>query len=141
MRDCAPDRDRSVKQVEKLWLVQPARLEQLEVIDQHPLFFDRCGEWRHRARRRAAHIGVMTARGHEKARREPLAGTGPTGLQAEVEEHGRDHGDIRQMGTAAIGIVQHVGLARRELRIRRDDACGSIRSSSRDARACAARWR
>jgi hypothetical protein len=64
------------QQLEKLFLVQPSRLEELQVVDQHPLLFDRRGEWRHRARGRAAHIGVMAARGHEKARRGPAAGAG-----------------------------------------------------------------
>ncbi len=54
------------EELRDLALAQAALLDQQEVVDQHTLFFDRAAVGRHRARRNAADVGVVAARGDEE---------------------------------------------------------------------------
>ena len=67
--------------------------------DHDALVRERVREGRHPARRRAADVGVVGAAGGEA---EQLAG----------DEDGRDQGHVRQVGAAAVGVVEDPGDAR-----------------------------
>ena len=76
----------------------------------------RARERRHGARRDAADIGMMTARGHEEA------GFGIGGVQIDR----RHDGDVGQMRTAVIWIVQYIDIAAAHLRIAVDDGADRL---------------
>jgi hypothetical protein len=55
-----------------------ALVDQLEIVDQHAFLVDGRGARRHRARRHAADIGVVAARGDEEQDLAPSSNTGVT---------------------------------------------------------------
>ena len=97
-RRISPERE----QREHLRLAEAAALDQQEIVDQHAFLFDGAADRRHRARRDAADIGVMAARGDVRT----------STVAAGLVEHRRDHGDVGQMRAAVVGRVQHVDVAR-----------------------------
>ena len=83
-----------------LRLAEMTLVDQQYIVDQHA-FLGRCSAvGRHRSRRDPADVGVVAARGDEGRR---------LGLLA-VEDRDDDR-DVGQMRAAAIGIVQHIGVA------------------------------
>ncbi len=76
-------------------LAERALVDELEVVEEHALLVDRRGERRHRARRRAADIGVVAARGDAEEDLRPV-----------VREHRRHDRDVGQVRAAIIGRVQ-----------------------------------
>ena len=74
-------------------LVEHARL------DHDTLLAQRAAVRRHRPGDASADVRVVGARGGE-------------GEQLAVREHGRDHGDVGQVGAAAVGVVEDVGARR-----------------------------
>ena len=51
----------------------------------------------------------------------PRAATKKAGSALAVDEHRHDHGDVRQVGAAGVGVVERERLAGRELRVARRD--------------------
>ena len=90
----------ALQQRKHLGLAQGARIDELEVVDLHALFFDSRGERWHRSRRDAAHIRVV-----------PTAADIERGLGAVIDVHRRDHGDVRQMRAAVVRVVEHEDIA------------------------------
>ena len=87
------------QRLERLGL-EPPLVDQQKIVDQHAFLVDRGAVGRHRARRDAADVGVMAARGGEE--QQPPVGA----------EHRHDHRDVGQMGAAVVGVVQRVDVAR-----------------------------
>ena len=79
-------------------------IDDAEIVDQHAFLVDGRGERRHRSRRRAADIGMVTAR--RRVEEDFLAG---------VVEDRRHHGDVRQMRAAIIGCIQREHVARMDV--------------------------
>ena len=100
VRDCAPDAGHPDSSCAHFRLAEMAFVDQQLIVDQHALLLDRPAVGRHRSGRDPADIGMMAARRDE--------GRG-LGLVAVEDRH--DHGDVGQVGAAAIGIVQHIGVA------------------------------
>ena len=73
-------------------------------LDHHALVGQRAAVSGHRARSRAAHVGVVGPVGSEC---DQLAG----------DEHGRDHGDVGQVSAASIRVVEDPDAVRRLLLI------------------------
>ena len=80
-----------------LGLAQPAPVHQPEIVDHHAFLVQPRAVGRTRPRRAPADIGVMAAR------------TQPEHHLATHENRGH-HGDIRQMGAAVEGRIQHEGI-------------------------------
>ena len=76
---------------------EPAAVHQLDRRDDDAFLVD-LGAERQRTGRHAADVGMVGAAGDEVF--------GPA-----VGENGRDHGDVRQMGAAAPGVVEHDDVA------------------------------
>ena len=88
-----------------------AVVHQQEVVEHDAFLFDGVRGGRHRARRDAADVGVVRARGDEERRFPALA-----------EEDGAHDRDVRQVRPAGVWRVQHPGPPGTQLaRIRRDD--------------------
>ncbi len=83
-------------------LAQAPRLDQQEIVDQHALFLDAGAVGRHRARRGAADIGLVAARGDIEPHRP----------RAVLGEDRHDHRHVGKMRAAVIGRVQHIDVAR-----------------------------
>ena len=92
----APD----AEQRAHLGLAEMALVDQQLIVDQHAFVVDRAAVGRHRSRRDPADVGMVAARRDEGRR---------LGLVAVEDRH--DHRDVGQMRAAAIGIVQHIGVA------------------------------
>ena len=96
---------------------QPPAFDEPDVVDQHAFLVDRGAVGRRRPGRAAADVGVVAARRHveQNTRRASV-------LRASLED-GRHHGHVRQMRTAVVRCVQHVGVAGAHAAVRRcDDA-------------------
>ena len=87
------------QQRQQLGLAQHALVNQLDVVDLHALLLDRLGKRRHGAGCGAAHIGMVAARAHVKR------GTA-------VQINRGDDGNVRQVGAAVVGVVQHKHIPR-----------------------------
>ena len=82
--------------VDQRRLAEAAALDQAEIVDEHAFLVDGGGARRHRARRRAADVGVVAARGDpEQDASSPV-----------VVEHRRADGDVGQVGAAVVGGVE-----------------------------------
>ena len=77
-----------------------ALVDEQHIVDQHAFLVDAAAVGRHRSWRDPADVGMMTARRDEGGR---------LGFVAIEDRH--DHRDVRQVRAAAIGIVQHIGVA------------------------------
>ena len=88
------------KQAAHLCLAEVAFVDKQFVVDQHALFGDAAAVGRHRSRRDPADVG-MVAPGGDECRRLGFLGV----------EHRNNHSDVRQMGPATIGIIQHISIA------------------------------
>ena len=86
----------------EFFLAEAAAIDQLEIVDVDAFLLDRGGVRRHRARRDAADIGMVAARGD------------PEQDLAAVEDRRAD-GDVGQMRAAVIGRVDRVDVARADL--------------------------
>ena len=84
----------------KLLLAEPAALDQQEIVDVDAFFEDVGRARAHRARRDAADVGVMAARGDPEQDR-----------LARVVEHRRADGDVGQMRAAVVGRVEREDVA------------------------------
>ena len=82
-------------------LAEAAGIDQQDIVDQHAFLVDDAAVGRHRSRRDPADIGMVAARRDK-----------PGGRGIAVDEHRHDHGDVGQMGAAAIGRVEHIDVAR-----------------------------
>ena len=100
----------------QLGLKKPAVANQQQVVEQHALLVDAARERRHRARRDATDIGVVAAGGYIKRGLTRHATVLPPTRQID----GGDDGDVRQMGAAVVGVVEHVDITRLHVRIARD---------------------
>ena len=103
------------KHAEQILIAYPLT-EELHRRDDQP-FLKHLGRERERARRHAADVGVVGAARHEEARR----------LVGVVEEDGRDHRHVGEVGAALVRIVEHghvAGPPRGEGRERRRHARG-----------------
>ena len=113
-----------------LGLAEAAAVDQLPVVDVGAFVVDGAAVGRHRARRQAADVGMVAAGGGE-------------------EEHARaglvpdraNHGDVRQMRAAVVRGVEDEDVARRHPGVLLDDRLHARAHASRDAPACAGRWR
>ena len=90
------------QRVVELALAETAAVDQLEVVDVDALLLDRRCVRRHRARRDAADIGMVTARGDPEQDRSFFA-----------VKHRRANRDVGQMRAAVVGRVDRVDVARR----------------------------
>ena len=81
-----------------LLLAEAAAIDQLEIVDIDAFLLDRGRVRRHRARRNAADIGVVAARGDPEQNFPPV-------------EHRRADGDVGQMRAAVIGRVDGIDVA------------------------------
>ena len=81
-------------------LAEVALVDQQCIVDQHAFLVDRPAVGRHRSGRDPADVGMVAARRDEG---------GGLGLLAIEDRH--DDGDVGQMRAAAIGIVEHIGVA------------------------------
>jgi len=90
---------RRTEQAQCLRFPQHPAARQQPVVDEHPLFLDPGAERGHRAWRDAPDLRVVAAGRHEEEN-----------LAAGAVEHGSDHGDVRQMRPAVVGIVEHVDV-------------------------------
>ena len=81
-------------------LAQPPVLHQQEILDQHALVLDAPAVGRHGAGRDPADVGMVPARGGEEG-----------GPAVAIEDHRRDHRDVRQVRAAGMRRVQHVDVA------------------------------
>ena len=81
-------------------LAQHTTFDQLEILNLHALLFDRGRKRRHRTRRCATNVGMVTARAHVKHGRCVVG-----------QIHRRDHRHIGQMGAAVVGVVEHKHIA------------------------------
>ena len=88
------------EQVDHGVFAEAAGLHQMEVVDQHAFLFDAPGVRRHGAGGDAADIGVVRAAGDVEQ----------DGAAVAIEHRG-NHGDIRQVGAAVVGIVEHEHVA------------------------------
>ena len=98
-----------------LTATQMSFIDQLEVVDQHAFLLNMCGEGGGRTGGHAADIGVVAAGGHVE-------------LDLVAVEDGCDHSDVRQVGAAIVGRVEHEDVARLHLAlVKLDDGLnGSI---------------
>ena len=92
------------EQIVELLLAKAAAVDQLEIVDIDAFLLDGGRVRRHRARRDAADIGMVAARGHPEQ-----------DALLRVVEHRRAHRDVGQVGAAVIGRVDDVDVARRDL--------------------------
>ena len=81
-------------------LAQHTAFDQLEVLNLHALLFDGGGKRRHRTRRCATNVGMVTARAHVKHGRRVVG-----------QIHRGDHRHIGQMGATVVGVVEHKHIA------------------------------
>ena len=95
--------DRAVEQRPKLPLTQHTARDQPDIGEQHAFVVNVTTVGRHRPGRESTDVGMVAARS------DPEQQFSPRGV-----EDRRDHGDIGQMGAAAIGIVEHEHIARRD---------------------------
>ena len=86
-----------------------AILDQQQIVDQHPFFIHRGRQRSHRPGGRAAHIGMVPARGDPEQQ-----------LRPRLIEHRGHHGNVWQMRAAVIGRVQGECVARTDFWILRD---------------------
>jgi hypothetical protein len=90
------------QEIEQLLLAEAAALDEPEVVEQHAFLVHGGGERRHRARRRAADIGMVAARcGPEQQ------------CAAGCVEDRRHHRDVGQMRAAIVRCVERKDVARR----------------------------
>ena len=87
----------------ELLLAEVAAIDQLEVVDIDAFLLDRGRVRRHRARRDAADVGVVAARGDPEQ-----------DLALVVVEHRRADGDVGQVRAAVVGRVDGVDVAGRD---------------------------
>ena len=80
-------------------LPESTPIDQLEVVDEHPLLVYAAAVRRHGARCHASNIGVVATARHEEP---DLATLG-------VEDR-RHHRDVRQVGPAVVRCVQHINV-------------------------------
>ena len=88
------------EQLTQLCFAESAFVDQQLIVDEHAFLIDRPAVGRHRSGRDAAYVRVMAPRGDEGR---------CIGLIA--VKHRNDHGDVRQMRPASIGIIEHIGIA------------------------------
>ena len=96
------DGSTTTQQRQQLGLAQraatlPVTLHEQEVVDLHALFLDARGKRRHGARGGAADVSVVAARAHVEG-----------GLGRITHIDGGDHGHVRQVGAAVVGVIEHV---------------------------------
>ena len=80
---------------------EAALIDEQRIVDQHAFLVDRAAVGRHRSGRDPADVGMVPARRDEGGR---------LGVFVAVEDR-HDHRDVGQVRSAAIGIVEHIGVA------------------------------
>ena len=81
-------------------LAEMAFVDHQLIVDQYPLVPDRLAVGRHGAGGDPANVGMVSSRRDERG-----------GLTIIAIENRNDHRDIGQVGAAAIGIVEDIGVA------------------------------